>query len=108
MKYAKMLLCALLALMLTVSALPALAQGTIWKTGDRGEEISRMQARLKELGYLDREPTGQFDADYHHAVWPSTGKPPLSLSSGATACWLPAWPTKGPGRRSLTPTPPGP
>lgn len=68
MKYAKMLLCALLALMLTVSALPGLAQGTIWKTGDRGEEISRMQARLKELGYLDGEPTGLFDKETEAAL----------------------------------------
>ena len=58
----KKLFCALLALALTLSlALPALAQGAILKKGDSGEEVARLQARLKELRYLEAEPTGAFD-----------------------------------------------
>lgn len=61
MKTQKML-AAVLALMLALCAvLPALAQGTIWKKGDTGEDVTRMQARLKELGYLESDVNGVFD-----------------------------------------------
>ena len=63
--YAAMILALVLAL---CAALPAFAQGTIWKKGDAGEEITRMQARLKELGYLEGDPSGVFDEETEEAL----------------------------------------
>lgn len=69
MKKMKKLLCAGLALMLTLClALPALAQETIWQRGDSGEEVTRIQERLKELLYLDQDPTGEFDEETEQAL----------------------------------------
>ena len=53
----------LLALMLGLLAgLPALAEEIhYWKVGDSGDEVREIQLRLKELDYLDMEPTGVFD-----------------------------------------------
>ena len=38
-------------------------ENKIWQTGDKGEIITWIQTRLKELGYLDEEPTGTFDQE---------------------------------------------
>lgn len=58
----------ILALLLAVTTLiPALAD-TILQRGDTGEEVTLLQARLKELGYLDAEPTGVFDEDTEAAL----------------------------------------
>ena len=63
------LFAALLALvMLCCLALPGLAQETIWKKGDTGDDVTRMQARLQELGYLKNDPTGIFDDATEEAV----------------------------------------
>ena len=63
------LFAALLALvMLCCLALPGLAQETIRKKGDTGDDITRMQARLQELGYLTGDPTGVFDEETEQAV----------------------------------------
>lgn len=60
---------AVLALIMALClALPGLAQETIWKKGDTGADVTRMQARLKELGYLDADPTGTFDNGTEQAV----------------------------------------
>lgn len=60
----------LLALLLMMTAgLPALSEGErVWQKGDTGERVSEIQARLKELGYLEGEPTGIFDGDTEQAL----------------------------------------
>ena len=59
-----------LALVLALGAcIAALAEEEhIWQAGDRGEQVSEIQARLKELGYLDREPDGVFDEETERAL----------------------------------------
>ena len=62
---------ALLAALLLIlgAALPALAEeNIIWKNGDSGEKVTEIQARLKELGYLEKEPDGIFDAETEQAL----------------------------------------
>ena len=61
--------CAILALvtLLTLAA-PALAQGEIWQKGDTGDQVAVIQARLKELGYLEDETPGTFDEKTESAV----------------------------------------
>ena len=61
--------CAILALvtLLTLAA-PALARGEIWQKGDTGEKVLEIQARLKELGYLEDETPGAFDEKTENAV----------------------------------------
>ena len=61
--------CAMLALATLLSlAAPALAAGGIWQKGDAGEEVVSIQARLKELGYLENETPGTFDEETEQAV----------------------------------------
>lgn len=36
-------------------------QPVLYRNGDEGEEVSKIQERLKELGYYDGEVTGKFD-----------------------------------------------
>ena len=53
----------ILAVLMTLS-IAAGAMGEenkIWQIGDTGEKVTWIQMRLKELEYLDREPTGVFD-----------------------------------------------
>ena len=55
---------AIILAVLMVLGIAASAMGEenrIWQTGDRGEKVTWIQERLKELEYLDREPTGTFD-----------------------------------------------
>ncbi|MBR2822064.1 MAG: von Willebrand factor type A domain-containing protein [Clostridia bacterium] len=40
----------------------------IWQVGDTGETVTEMQDQLRALGYLDREPTGAFDAETESAL----------------------------------------
>jgi len=63
------ILSAVLALVLAMCmALPAHGQETIWQKGDAGEEITRIQTRLQELGYLAEAPTGEFDEQTEAAL----------------------------------------
>ncbi len=59
----KKLTAIILAVLMTLSiAAGAMAEGEkIWQIGDTGEKVTWIQTRLKELEYLDREPTGVFD-----------------------------------------------
>lgn len=60
---------AMLALILALClALPGFAQETIWKKGDTGAEVTRLQTRLAELGYLTESPSGTFDDDTEQAL----------------------------------------
>ena len=67
MKHRKKLACMLLAVLLLSAALPALGENGLWQKGDTGEEVLLIQARLKELGYLENE-TGVFDDETEQAV----------------------------------------
>ena len=55
------------AIILAVLMVLAIASGAvgeenkIWFKGDAGEKVTWIQTRLKELEYLDKEPTGIFD-----------------------------------------------
>ena len=58
-KVTAFILAALMVLGITAAAM---AEGEkIWQTGDKGEKVTWIQMRLKELEYLDREPTSVFD-----------------------------------------------
>ena len=64
------LICALLAMGLVMS-LAASAIGEenrIWQRGDAGETVTWIQERLRELKYLDRDPTGDYDEETERAV----------------------------------------
>ena len=43
-------------------------ENKIWKKGDTGEKVTWIQARLKELEYLEKDPTGTFDDDTEQAL----------------------------------------
>ena len=61
-----LLLALLLALM---TGLPALGEEIhFWGLGDTGDQVTAIQARLQELNYLDREPTGVFDEETEQAL----------------------------------------
>ena len=68
MKISKLMACALALLMLAGLALPALAQESILQKGDTGERVTALQARLKELDYLDGDSTGIFDEETEQAL----------------------------------------
>jgi peptidoglycan hydrolase-like protein with peptidoglycan-binding domain len=38
------------------------------RSGSTGEDVKEIQTKLKELGYLTKEPTGEFDKDTYNAV----------------------------------------
>ena len=60
----------ILALLMTL-AVAAGAMGEenkIWQKGDTGETVTWIQTRLKELEYLNREPTGTFDEETESAL----------------------------------------
>ena len=62
---------AIILAVLMVLSIAAAAMGEenrIWQTGDSGETVTWIQTRLKELEYLDREPTGTFDAETEEAL----------------------------------------
>ncbi len=62
------------AIILAALMVLAIAAGTlgeenkIWFKGDKGEKVTWIQTRLKELEYLDKEPTGVFDEDTERAL----------------------------------------
>ena len=62
------------AIILAVLMLLSIAAGAmgeenrIWQIGDTGEKVTWIQTRLKELEYLDREPTGTFDGETAEAL----------------------------------------
>ena len=66
----KKLTAILLAILMLLSAAAAAAgeENKIWQKGDSGEKVTWIQTRLKELGYLDREPTGAFDEETEAAL----------------------------------------
>lgn len=68
MKYRKIAVWCLLLTLLAWTAAPALADGRIWKRGDTGEAVEKLQERLKALGYLTEDPTGVFDAETERAL----------------------------------------
>ena len=55
-------------MILAVICLPALADSRILMAGDSGEEVTRIQERLIELGYLEGDSTGIFDEATEKAV----------------------------------------
>ena len=50
-----------LILMLTAGMSALAEEHYFWKTGDSGEKVTEIQARLQALGYLEEDPTGVFD-----------------------------------------------
>ena len=69
MKRNRLIALALALVMLLAAGGDALAQeNRIWRTGDSGETVAEIQARLQALGYLDREPTGRFDEETEAAL----------------------------------------
>ena len=59
----------LAALMVLAIAAGAMGEeNKIWFKGDKGEKVTWIQTRLKELEYLDKEPTGVFDEDTERAL----------------------------------------
>ncbi|MBR5345450.1 MAG: von Willebrand factor type A domain-containing protein [Clostridia bacterium] len=63
-----------LAAILAILGLSAAMADTIWQRGDNGDEVSRIQARLQELGYLDNDPTGTFDEATEAAILAFQGR----------------------------------
>ena len=55
-------------MVLTVAAGAMGEENRIWQEGDTGEKVLWIQTRLKELEYLDREPTGEFDGETAEAL----------------------------------------
>ena len=59
----------LAVLMLLSAAASAMGEeNRIWQRGDSGEKVTWIQQRLKDLEYLDREPTGTFDEETEEAL----------------------------------------
>ena len=59
----------LLAGMMLLCAAAALGEeSAIVCRGDSGEKVIWIQQRLKDLNYLDREPTGTFDEETERAL----------------------------------------
>ncbi|MCR4885318.1 MAG: von Willebrand factor type A domain-containing protein [Clostridiales bacterium] len=67
MKKARILAAMLIAVLLTAMVLPALAE-TILKKGDTGADVTKLQERLIQLGYLEGEATGEFDDETEAAL----------------------------------------
>ena len=73
MKLTRMISLALAAILAIIGLSAALAD-TIWQKGDSGDEVTRIQARLQELGYLDTDPTGTFDEATEAAILDFQGR----------------------------------
>ena len=65
-KITAMILAALMVLTIAAGAMGE--ENKIWGLGDTGEKVEWIQMRLKELEYLDREPTGIFDEETEKAL----------------------------------------
>jgi len=50
------------------SANPIQAGLKLLRSGSTGDDVKEIQTKLKELGYLTKEPTGEFDKDTYNAV----------------------------------------
>ena len=55
-------------MILTVAASAMGEEHKIWQKGDTGEKVRWIQQRLMELEYLNRAPTGEFDAETEEAL----------------------------------------
>ena len=55
-------------MILTVAASAMGEENKIWQKGDTGEKVTWIQRRLKDLEYLNREPTGVFDEETEEAL----------------------------------------
>ena len=55
-------------MILTVAASAMGEENKIWQKGDTGEKVTWIQQRLKDLEYLNREPTGVFDEETEEAL----------------------------------------
>ena len=64
----KRMLALLMTLALLLGLLPTALADTIWQRGDAGDEVTAIQARLQELGYLEQDPTGTYDEATEQAV----------------------------------------
>ena len=60
------ILAVLMMLAITTGAMGE--ENKIWFKGDTGEKVTWIQTRLKELEYLDKEPSGIFDEDTERAL----------------------------------------
>lgn len=55
-------------MLLSVAASAMGEENRIWQLGDSGEKVTWIQQRLKDLEYMDREPTGTFDEETEEAL----------------------------------------
>ena len=55
-------------MVLTIAAGAMGEENKVWGIGDTGEKVEWIQMRLKELEYLDCEPTGTFDEETEKAL----------------------------------------
>ncbi len=65
-RFAAMILAMVMMILAASAALGE--ENRIWQEGDTGEKVTWIQTRLKELAYLDREPTGTFDGETKEAL----------------------------------------
>ena len=65
-RFAAMILAVLMILTVAASAMGE--ENKIWQKGDTGEKVTWIQQRLKDLEYLNREPTGVFDEETEEAL----------------------------------------
>ncbi len=55
-------------MLLSIAASAMGEENRIWQLGDSGEKVTWIQQRLKDLEYMDREPTGTFDEETEEAL----------------------------------------
>lgn len=65
-KITAIILAVLMLLSVVASAMGE--ENRIWQLGDSGEKVTWIQQRLKDLEYMDREPTGTFDEETEEAL----------------------------------------
>ena len=65
-KITAIILAVLMVLSIAASAMGE--ENRIWQLGDSGEKVTWIQQRLKDLEYMDREPTGTFDEETEEAL----------------------------------------
>jgi len=65
-RFAAMILAVLMVLTIAASAMGE--ENKIWQKGDTGDKVTWIQQRLKDLEYLNREPTGVFDEETEKAL----------------------------------------
>ena len=67
MKRTRLIAALLIAAMLLTLALPGMAASVLQK-GDTGDDVTKMQERLIELGYLEGQASGVFDDETEAAL----------------------------------------